>query len=75
MTTDISPIAEVEEQELYEHHRILVDKGQAMLRMDKFLQMRLEGVSRTKIQAAAKAGCILARASPRFRSVARTGAV
>ena len=59
MTTDISPIAEVEEQELYEHHRILVDKGQAMLRMDKFLQMRLEGVSRTKIQAAAKAGCIL----------------
>ena len=56
MTTDISPIAEVEEQELYEHHRILVDKGQAMLRMDKFLQMRLEGVSRTKIQAAAKAG-------------------
>ena len=59
MTTDISPIAEVEEQELYEHHHIMVDKGQAMLRMDKFLQMLLEGVSRTKIQAAAKAGCIL----------------
>ena len=64
MTTDISPIAEVEEQELYEHHRILVDKGQAMLRMDKFLQMRLEGVSRTKIQAAAKASCVLVNDKP-----------
>lgn len=48
-----------EEPELYEHHRITVDKGQEMMRMDKYLQMRIEGVSRTKIQAAAKAGCIL----------------
>ena len=48
-----------EETELYEHHHIVVDKGQAMLRLDKYLQMRLEGISRTKIQAAAKAGCVL----------------
>ena len=44
--------------ELYEHHRITVDKGQATIRLDKYLQMRIEGVSRTKIQAAVKAGCV-----------------
>ena len=37
----------------------MVDKGQAMLRLDKYLQMRLEGISRNKIQTAAKAGCVL----------------
>ncbi|MBR1792280.1 MAG: RluA family pseudouridine synthase [Bacteroidales bacterium] len=30
-----------------------------MLRIDKYLQMRLEGISRNKIQAAAKASCIV----------------
>lgn len=48
-----------EQQELYEHHHITVDRGQEMLRIDKYLQMHLEGVSRTKIQAATKASCIL----------------
>jgi 23S rRNA pseudouridine1911/1915/1917 synthase len=45
-------------QELYEHHRINVDRGQEMLRIDKYLQMHLQGISRNKIQAAAKAECI-----------------
>ena len=49
---------EQQEQELYEHHRFTVDRGQEALRLDIYLQMRLSGVSRTKIQAAAKAGCI-----------------
>lgn len=56
--------AELSETELYEHHRIQVDKGQAMLRIDKYLQMRLEGISRTKIQAAAKANCIVVNDRP-----------
>ncbi|MBP3763107.1 MAG: RluA family pseudouridine synthase [Bacteroidales bacterium] len=47
-----------EQQELYEHHRITVDRGQEMMRIDKYLQMRLEGISRNKVQAAAKAGCV-----------------
>lgn len=62
MTDDTSlanPSVQEEETELYEHHRIVVDKGQAMLRLDKYLQMRLEGISRNKIQTAAKAGCVL----------------
>lgn len=49
---------EEQQQELYEHHRITVDRGQAMLRIDRYLQMRLEGISRTKVQAAVKAGCV-----------------
>ena len=61
--TDDTPLANTpvqeEENELYEHHRIVVDKGQAMLRLDKYLQMRLEGISRNKIQTAVKAGCVL----------------
>ncbi len=47
------------EQELYEHHRFVSDKGQGMLRIDKFLMARMENTSRNKIQNAAKAGNIL----------------
>lgn len=53
-----------EETELYEHHHITVDKGQEMVRIDKYLQMRLEGISRTKIQAATKAQCVLVNGRP-----------
>lgn len=49
---------EQEQQELYEHHRFTVDRGQETMRLDIYLQMRLEGVSRSKVQAAAKAGCV-----------------
>ncbi len=45
--------------ELYEHHRFVVDKGQAPLRVDKYLMNRLTGASRNKIQQACEAGCIL----------------
>ena len=44
---------------LYEHHRIIADKGQALLRVDKFLVDRIPGVSRNRIQQAAEAGCII----------------
>lgn len=50
---------EQEEQELFEHHHFIVDKGQGLLRIDKFLYARLENTSRNKIQVAAKAGNIL----------------
>ena len=50
---------EAEEQELFEHENIIVDKGQGIVRIDKYLFQRLEGKSRNKIQQAAKAGNIL----------------
>ena len=51
-------------QELYEHHRIVVDPGQEALRIDKFLFNRIINVSRNKIQTAAKAGTILVNDKP-----------
>jgi 23S rRNA pseudouridine1911/1915/1917 synthase len=48
-----------ERDEMYEHYRIIVDQGQSLLRIDKFLINRLENTSRNKIQMAAKAGNIL----------------
>ncbi|MGN0219789.1 MAG: RluA family pseudouridine synthase [Muribaculaceae bacterium] len=44
---------------LYEHFRFVADKGQALLRVDKFLVARLEKSSRNRVQQAAEAGCIL----------------
>lgn len=50
--------------ELYEHFHFVADKGQGVLRIDKFLSNRLENVSRTRIQAAASAGNILVNDQP-----------
>lgn len=55
---------EISESELYEHHRIIADKGQGLLRIDKFLMSRIENASRNKIQQAAKAGNILVNNIP-----------
>lgn len=48
-----------EQSELFEHFKIIVDKGQAMLRLDKFLSTKIQNASRTKVQYAAEAGNIL----------------
>ena len=48
-----------QQQELYEHHRFIVDRGQETMRLDKYLQMRLQGISRNKVQAAVKADCVV----------------
>lgn len=53
-----------EQSELYEHYRIQVDKGQGSIRIDKFLTQRIEGISRSKIQAACDANCILVNGKP-----------
>ena len=53
-----------EDNEMYENYRIVVDKGQSLLRIDKFLMVRIEGASRNKIQNAAKADCILVNDKP-----------
>jgi 23S rRNA pseudouridine1911/1915/1917 synthase len=39
-----------EEEVLFEHHRIVADPGQGLLRIDKFLNDRLPNITRTKIQ-------------------------
>lgn len=47
------------EQDLFEHFNIVVDKGQSLLRVDKFLMNRLENASRNRIQNAIDAGNVL----------------
>jgi len=51
-------------QELFEHHRLIVDPGQSLLRIDKYLSVRLENTSRSRIQNAAEAGNILVNNFP-----------
>lgn len=45
-----------DENGLYEHAAVKVDKGQTMMRIDKFLSMRLENCSRNRIQTAVDEG-------------------
>ena len=44
--------------EEHEHWRIVADKGQSPIRIDKFLMDHLGDTSRNRIQKAAEAGCI-----------------
>lgn len=48
-----------DQQEMFEHFRFRVDPGQSLVRIDRYLTDRIENASRTKIQNAAVAGCIL----------------
>ena len=63
MTTEIEP-SELEEQDLYEHLRLIVDKGQSLLRIDKFLMHRIENASRNRIQNAIEQGNVLVNDKP-----------
>ncbi|MDR2835435.1 MAG: RluA family pseudouridine synthase [Bacteroidales bacterium] len=52
-------IENLEETELFEHFRFVIEKGQAITRIDKLLANRMASTSRTRIQNAAEAGNIL----------------
>lgn len=54
----------VDQQDLYEHYRFIIDPGQSLLRIDKFLSLRIENTSRSRIQDAANAGNILVNNNP-----------
>jgi 23S rRNA pseudouridine1911/1915/1917 synthase len=45
-----SEITDDQDDALFEHHRIVADRGQALIRIDKYLLARLPNVTRTKIQ-------------------------
>ena len=57
--TDDNLIIDQEEQDLFEHLRLIVDKGQSLLRIDKFLMHRVENASRNRIQNAIDLGNVL----------------
>ncbi len=55
---------QIDQQELFEHFRYVVDSGQSFLRIDKYLFSKIENTSRTRIQNAANAGNILVNNIP-----------
>lgn len=52
------------QSERFEHFRFVVDKGQALLRVDKYLVNCMSNISRNRIQEAADAGTILVNDQP-----------
>jgi 23S rRNA pseudouridine1911/1915/1917 synthase len=55
---------EPEKDELYEHYKFTVDRGQELMRMDKYLLNLIQNTSRSRIQYAARAGFILVNGNP-----------
>ncbi len=55
---DVEPVGD--SPELYEHFRVVVDKGQSPVRVDKYLFERIVNASRNRIQKAAEAGMVMA---------------
>lgn len=49
---------EEEDDVLFEHHRIIADPKQSLVRIDKFLMARLPNVTRTKIQGGIQEGFV-----------------
>ncbi len=47
-----------EEQEYFEHYRIIADPGQQPIRLDKFLVNRLERATRNRVQNAISSGAV-----------------
>lgn len=60
LEADAIPTDSGDGQELWEHYRFVAEKGQNLLRVDKFLVSHIDNTSRNRIQQAAEANCILA---------------
>ncbi|WP_332922183.1 RluA family pseudouridine synthase [Persicobacter psychrovividus] len=58
MSEEKNDFFDEEINELYEHHRIVADPKQAIIRLDKFLMDKLPNASRSKIQKGIKDGFI-----------------
>lgn len=53
-----------DDQELFEHYKFTTDKGQELLRIDKFLMDRIPNTTRNKLQNAITEGHILVNKKP-----------
>jgi 23S rRNA pseudouridine1911/1915/1917 synthase len=56
--SDVDSGIEEEDDVLFEHHRIVADPKQSLVRIDKFLMARLPNVTRTKIQGGIQEGFV-----------------
>ncbi len=64
MSSEETKLFNTDPDELFEHFRIVVDKGQAMLRIDKFLSEKMQNASRNRLQIALDSGSILVNEKP-----------
>jgi 23S rRNA pseudouridine1911/1915/1917 synthase len=64
MSMNTDPVIEEEDDELYEHYRLVADKGQSPMRLDKYLSLHLQNASRNKIQNGIDAGAIKVNEQP-----------
>lgn len=61
---EIENLDEEEELELFEHFSFMVDKGQSLTRIDKFLTDKVANATRNKVQNAIDAGNVLVNGKP-----------
>ena len=74
MTDDLFELED--QQEMFEHFRLVADKGQAPVRVDKYLSTHVEGTSRHRVQLAIKQGYVLVDDSPaKANTIIRPGNV
>ena len=59
---------EGEGDEMYEHFSVTVDKGQSMMRLDKYLSTHIENCSRNRIQTAVDNGNVFVNGRPQKAS-------
>lgn len=64
MSDDVILPDDGDDDELFEHHRIVADPKQSLLRIDKFLMDRLPNVTRTKLQAGIHDGFVRVNDKP-----------
>ncbi|KJD31964.1 pseudouridine synthase [Tamlana nanhaiensis] len=64
MEHTVENFSEEDDNDLYEHHAFVVEKGQKPLRIDKYLMNFVENATRNKIQNAAKNGSIYVNGTP-----------
>ena len=61
---DDEQLLDDEQQQLYEHYRLVADSGQVPLRVDKFMMEHLRHTTRNRIQQAAAAGFVHVNEKP-----------
>ena len=64
MNEEEDVLDEQEDKELFEHHRIVVDKGQGLIRIDKYLTNHIENAVRNRVQHSVENGNVLVNDKP-----------
>lgn len=61
---ELEPLSDEPSETLYERRSFVIDRGQEPLRIDKWLQMHIEGATRNKVQQGIEAGFVTVNGKP-----------